>query len=145
VVVAKGEQLDDMSTEDKKRTAHRALVKRVLEGDGRAPRDQRRAAFSNAELTAPLHTLINKVAEQPTQVTDQDIAVVKASGLAEDEIFELVVCAAVGQATRQYETALGALADATSDKEDDPPHPDPPPPGGRELRETREHAPPDPQ
>lgn len=101
-----------MSTEDGRRTAHKALVVRVLEGDGRAPRDQRQAAFDNAGLNEPLHTLINKVAEQPAQVTDQDIAAVKASGLAEDEIFELVVCAAVGQATRQYETALGALAEA---------------------------------
>jgi alkylhydroperoxidase family enzyme len=133
-----------MSTEDRKRTAHRALVVRVLEGDGRAPRDQRHAAFDNAGLGEPLHALINKVAEQPARITDQDVAAVKASGLAEDEIFELVVCAAVGQATRQYETALGALAEAT-DKENDPPRPDPPPPEGRELKETREHAPRDPQ
>jgi alkylhydroperoxidase family enzyme len=126
VVVGKGEQLDEMSTEEKKRTAHRALVVRVLEGDGKAPRDQRRAAFDNAGLSGPLHTLINKVAEQPSQVTDQDVAAVKASGLAEDEIFELVVCAAVGQATRQYENALEALAEATD-------------------REPREHAPRNPQ
>jgi alkylhydroperoxidase family enzyme len=106
-----------MSTEDKKRAAHRAVVVRVLEGDGTAPRDQRHAAFDNAVLGEPLRTLINKVAERPTQVTDDDIAAVKASGLTEDAIFELVVCAAVGQATRQYENALGALAEATTDKE----------------------------
>jgi hypothetical protein len=105
-----------VSTEDRKRLAHRALVARILEGDGRAPRDQRRAAFDNSGLDEPLHTLIDKVAEQPPRITDQDIAAVKASGLAEDEIFELVVCAAVGQATRQYETALGALAEAVSDR-----------------------------
>ncbi len=93
--------------------AHRALVARILEGDGRAPRDQRRAAFDNSGLGEPLRTLIDKVAERPTQIND-DIAAVKTSGLAEDEIFELVVCAAVGQATRQYETALGALAQAAS-------------------------------
>ena len=33
----------------------------------------------------------------------------KESGLSEDQIFELVVCAAIGQATRQYQSALGAL------------------------------------
>jgi alkylhydroperoxidase family enzyme len=133
-----------MATEDKKRTVHRALVVRVLEGDGRAPRDRRHAAFDKTELREPLHTLLNKVAERPAQVTDQDIAAAKASGLAEDEIFELVVCAAVGQATRQYETALRALAEA-ADKVGDPPRPDPLPPGGRELRETRDHAPRNPQ
>jgi alkylhydroperoxidase/carboxymuconolactone decarboxylase family protein YurZ len=106
-----------MSTEDKKRAAQKAVVVRVLEGRGRAPRAQRRAAFDNAGLDEPLRTLIGKVAERPTQITDEDIAAVKAAGLTEDEIFELVVCAAVGQSTRQYETALGALADATTDKE----------------------------
>jgi hypothetical protein len=39
----------------------------------------------------------------------RDIAAARASGLSEDQIFETVVCAAVGQATRQYDTALAAL------------------------------------
>ena len=101
-----------MLVEDKKRTAHKAVVTRVLEGDGRASRAARRAAFDNAGLTEPLRTLIDKVARQPTRVTNEDVAAVKASGESEDQIFELVVCAAIGQATRQYETALEALAEA---------------------------------
>ena len=103
----------------KKRMAHKAVVARILEGDGRASHAQRRAAFDNdnAELAEPLRTLINKVARQPTQVTDEDVAVVKTSGLSEDQIFELVVCAAIGQATRQYETALEALAEVMTDEE----------------------------
>ncbi|HEY4027520.1 MAG TPA: hypothetical protein VGO86_13915 [Candidatus Dormibacteraeota bacterium] len=104
-----------MSTEDRKRAAHRALVARILEGDGRAPRDQRRSAFDNSGLGEPLRTLIDKVAERPTQITDEDIIAAKTAGRAEDEIFELVVCAAVGQATRQYETALAALAHASGE------------------------------
>ena len=103
-----------MLLEDKKRTAHRALVARVLEGDGRAARSERRAAFENAGLAEPLRTLIDKVARQPTRVTDEDIAAALASGVSEDQIFELVVCAAIGQATRQYETALVALAEAVT-------------------------------
>jgi hypothetical protein len=106
-----------MLIEHKERTAHKALVIRVLEGDGRASRAQRRVAFDNAGLGEPLHTLISKVAKQPTQITDHDIAAVKESGLSEDEIFELVVCAAIGQATRQYETALGALTEVMTDSE----------------------------
>ena len=101
-----------MLPEDKKRTAYRALVTRVLEGDGRASRAQRRAAFENAGLAEPLRTLIDKVARRPRRVTDEDVAAVLASGESEDQIFELVVCAAIGQATRQYETALEALAQA---------------------------------
>ena len=46
-------------------------------------------------------------------MTDGDIAAAKALGLSQDEIFEIVVCAAIGEATRQYETAFAALEAAT--------------------------------
>ena len=105
-----------MPTTDKKRTAHQVLVSRVLEGDGRASRAERRAAFDNSGLAEPLGTLVDKVAKRPTHVTDEDVTNVEASGLSEDQIFELVICAAVGQATRQYETALAAVAGAVTDK-----------------------------
>jgi hypothetical protein len=87
----------------------KALVAQILEGDGRASHAQRRAAFDNAGLAAPLNTLIDKVAKRAYTVTDEDIAAAKASGLSEDQIFEYVVCAAVGQAMRQYDTAFAAL------------------------------------
>ena len=93
--------------------AHKALLARILEGAGRASHTQRRAAFDNARLAEPLSTLLNKVARHAYQVTDEDIAAAKASGLSEDQIFELVVCAAIGQATRQYDSALAALDAAT--------------------------------
>ena len=104
-----------MQTEDRKRAAQRALVTSVLEGDGRATADQRRAAFDNVGLAEPLRTLVERVALHPTHVTDADVAAVTASGVSEDQVFELVVCAAVGQATRQYEAALAALDAATGD------------------------------
>jgi hypothetical protein len=104
-----------MHTDDRKRAAQRALVTRVLEGDGRAPADQRRAAFENGGLAEPLRTLVDKVALHPSQVTDADVLAAKASGRSEDQVFELVVCAAAGQATRQYEAALEALAAAVGD------------------------------
>src|SRR5687767_8341864 len=89
--------------------ARRAVVERVLEGDGRASHARRRAAFDNAGLTEPLGTLIDKVARHAYKVTDDDIAAARASGLSEDQVFEIVVCAALGQATRQYDAALAAL------------------------------------
>lgn len=94
------------------RQARKALVTRILEGEGHASATQRRAAFHNTGLTEPVTTLIDKVAKCSYKVTDADISAVKAAGLSEDQIFELVVCAAVGQATRQYDTALAALAAA---------------------------------
>jgi hypothetical protein len=104
--------MDTMQIVDKKHRAHQALVTRILEGEGKASRVERRAAFENGGISDPLRTLIDKVARQPTRVTNEDIANVEASGRSEDEIFELVVCAAIGQATRQYETALEALEKA---------------------------------
>ena len=95
--------------------ARTALVTRILEGNGYASRDQRSAAFHNEGLEGPARTLIDKVARCSYKVTDEDIAAAKAAGLSEDQIFELAVCAAVGQATRQYDTALAALAAAGSE------------------------------
>lgn len=93
--------------------ARRAVVARILEGDGRASHAQRRSAFDNAGLAEPLRTLVGKVANHAYKITDEDIAAARAAGLSEDQIFELVVCAAVGQAARQHDAALAALAAAT--------------------------------
>src|SRR5262249_36900589 len=98
----------------------RALLARLLEGDGRAPLAQRRAAFDNAGLSAPLSTLIDKVAKHAYKVTDEDIAAARESGLTEDQIFEIVVCGAMGQGTRQYDTAVAALEAATGEDEHAP-------------------------
>lgn len=90
-----------MPAEDKKRAAHKAVVVHILEDDGRAPREQRRRAFDDAVAVGALGSLVTKVAHRPAQITDEDISAAKAAGLTEDQIFELVICAAVGQATRQ--------------------------------------------
>jgi hypothetical protein len=103
------------------RAAHKALVARILDGDGRASPEERRAAFDNAGLTGPLAALIQKVAARAYQVTDADVAAVRAGGASEDQIFELVVCAAIGQATRQYEAAFAALERATTGGSDHAP------------------------
>jgi len=95
------------------RQARRAVLARILDGDGRASHVQRRTAFNNTGLAEPLSTLIDKVARHADTVTDEDIAAVVATGVSEDQIFEIVVCAAIGQATRQYDAALAALEAAT--------------------------------
>ena len=87
----------------------KTLTTRVLEGDGHASHAERRAAFDNGALGEPLATLIRKVTGRAAEVTDQDVTAVRALGLGEDHIFEIVVCAAVGHATRQHDLALAAL------------------------------------
>jgi alkylhydroperoxidase family enzyme len=93
--------------------AQKRLVSRILEGVGKTSPSERRAAFNNSGLAGPLATLADKVARLAYRVTDEDINAVRASGLSEDQVFEIVVCAALGQATRQYDVALAALEGAT--------------------------------
>jgi alkylhydroperoxidase family enzyme len=101
--------------DDKKRSIHRLLVNRILQGPGRAPADQRARAFDDASLPEPLRPLLDKVAVKSAQVTDADFAVAAEAGFSDDQLFELVICAAVGHSTRQYEAGLAALAEAIAD------------------------------
>ena len=96
--------------------AQGALVRRILEGAGTTSPSDRRAAFSLTGLPGARGALIEKVARHADWIDDADIAAVKASGLSEDQIFELVVCAAVGQATRQYQEAVDALKIASCEE-----------------------------
>jgi hypothetical protein len=106
-----------MPTEDTKRSIHQLLVSRILQGPGEAPADQRARAFDNAELPEPLGPLLAKVATKSAEVTDADFEAAAAAGFTDDQLFELVICAAVGESTRQYEAGLAALAEAIADTE----------------------------
>ena len=103
--------------EDKKRAAFQALVDRVLHGAGKSSPEQRGRAFSNADIPQPLESLLGKVAARPAEVTDADFAAAKAAGYTEDQLFEMVVAAAVGQSARQYEAGLAALSEAAGEGE----------------------------
>jgi hypothetical protein len=105
-----------MPDEDAKRAAHRALVDNVLHAEGRAAAEQRGRAFHNEGLAPPLDALIDKVADRPTQIADADFAAAKAAGNTEDQLFELVICAAVGKSARLYDAGLAALAEATAEQ-----------------------------
>jgi alkylhydroperoxidase/carboxymuconolactone decarboxylase family protein YurZ len=102
-----------VAAESSTRSLHRALVNRILQGPGQASAEQRGRAFDNGELPEPVHTLIDKVAARSAQVTDSDFAAAARAGVSDDQLFELVICAAVGESTRQYEAALAALAEAS--------------------------------
>jgi hypothetical protein len=67
------------------RRARKALVRRILEGDGKASPSERRAAFNLSGLAGPL---VDKVAIEAYLVSDEDINAARASGFREDQIFE---------------------------------------------------------
>jgi hypothetical protein len=89
------------------------LIARVLGNSGTAPKELRQRAFDNTGLDEPVRSLVEKVAHRSDAVTDDDVAAVRSAGFSEDQIFEIMVCAAVGRADRQYTGALDALAHAT--------------------------------
>ena len=97
---------------------NKALVIKLLQGKGVASHAHRRAAFDNAGLAKPVGALIDKIVNCAYKISDEDFDTVKKSGLSEDQIFELVVCAAVVQATRQYNQALKILVEVADDMED---------------------------
>ena len=99
--------------DDTKRALVRALEQRVVTGPGSASPELRARAFENRDLAAPLGALIEKVAKRSFQVTDGDVAAARAAGYTEDQLFELIVCAAVGESSRQYQAGLAALAESS--------------------------------
>ena len=94
-----------------------ALIERVTGGPGVASASSRQAAFANADVDPRAAALVDKVARNAWKVTETDVAAVKAAGMPEDEIYELVVCAALGQASRQRRAAMACLAEARAAQE----------------------------
>lgn len=89
-----------------------AVARAILEGKGKTSAGARRAAFDGAAAAdAPpaVQAYVTKIRDTAYQITDEDVAALRAAGLGDDEIFELSVAAAVGQATRQYASAERAL------------------------------------
>jgi alkylhydroperoxidase family enzyme len=95
-----------------KRALVRAIEQRILTGPATTSADVRRNAFENTGLPESLAGLVDKVARRSFQVTDGDFAAGMAAGFSEDQLFELVICAAVGASSRLYETGSAALAEA---------------------------------
>jgi hypothetical protein len=93
-----------------------AVVEGSVRGPGHARVAERQAAFDNVETPASCRALLDKVARHAYKVTAEDVAGAKVAGASEDQIFELVVCAALGQATRQLDAAFAALEAATEDR-----------------------------
>jgi hypothetical protein len=88
------------------------VIDRAVRGPGMSGRAARQAAFENTGVHPRARDLLDKVVRQAWTVTDEDVTATKAAGLSEDEIFELTICAALGQAKRQLNAALAALETA---------------------------------
>lgn len=92
--------------------ARRKVIDSVLRGKGVTSPALRKAAFDN-QATGEIAPLLAKVVAEPANIVDADVAAVKQS---DDAIYEQVVAASIGQATRQLDAAHVALDEACGSK-----------------------------
>ncbi len=84
------------------------LVQRQLRIAGEPVRFVQKQCWEDSiETVEPLLFIIERM------LVELCVELARDSGLSEDQVFDIMVCAAIGQATRQYDTALAALEAAT--------------------------------
>lgn len=70
----------------------------------------RDAPPSEREVPETLAPLVVKIVRHAYRVTDADIAGARAAGHSEDELFDVIVAAALGAGLARRERGLGAIA-----------------------------------
>ncbi len=83
----------------------------VLAGDGESERAIRRAAADGEGLPADLAPLVQKIHDHAYKVTDEDIARLQPN-YSDDQLFEIVVSAALGASRKRLLAGLKALDEA---------------------------------
>lgn len=87
-----------------------ATISAVLRGPGKVA-SALRLAIARGEAPPALQTLVHKIRAHAYRVTDEDIAAARQQ-YGEDELFEIIVSAAVGAADERLSAALAALEQA---------------------------------
>lgn len=87
------------------------VFRRVFDGPGESEPAVRRAAAENRSVPPDLQPLVDKIHAHAYQVTDDDIARVRAQ-YSDDTLFEIIVSAAVGASRNRLLPALAALEEA---------------------------------
>jgi hypothetical protein len=87
-----------------------ATAAALLRGPGAAPAELRQAC-ARGEPPEELRALVEKIDRHPYEVTDEDLAALRAK-YSEDQLFEILTAAAFGAADRRLAAGLRALEDA---------------------------------
>ena len=87
------------------------VLHQVLSGPGEADPALRNAAANNRGVPPELQSLIEKVHKHAYRVTEEDITRLK-SQYSEDQLFEIIVSAALGASRQRLLAALSALEGA---------------------------------
>lgn len=98
-------------TLDPHATLRNNVITRVLDGAGIAAPSQRHIAFEGKGSPPGLQALIDKVEANAYKVTDEDLRQLQQT-YTDDELFELIVSAALGASERRLRAGLDALDEA---------------------------------
>ena len=85
------------------------LRRAVFDGAGEVDPAIRCAAGAAGNVPEPWAAYVAKVRDASYQVTDDDVAALKATGCTEEEIFEMTVAAALGAALHRLDLGLRAM------------------------------------
>jgi alkylhydroperoxidase family enzyme len=100
-----------MATTDPHAALRDRVLQLVLDGRGETDPTLRRAAAEGHGVPAELEPLVQKIHAHAYKVTDEDIARLQTT-YSEDQLFEIVVSAALGASRQRLDVGLQALRDA---------------------------------
>ncbi|HMF89086.1 MAG TPA: hypothetical protein VKL40_00475 [Candidatus Angelobacter sp.] len=89
-------------------------VNALLTQPGATERELRRAVLERtrsaaAQIPEALREFVEKIADRPWTVSDQDFARLRAAGYSEDELYEVTLAAAIGAGLQRFDAGLRAL------------------------------------
>jgi hypothetical protein len=93
---------------DRHEGERRRLEDAVQRGPAHLAQQVREALVAGGDIPPDLQALVAKVKTEAYRVTDEDLAALR-SRYSEDELFEVVVCAALGAGLTRVDAALRAL------------------------------------
>jgi|SRR5579859_971462 len=92
-------------------------ISSLLGSPGQTETSLRRAVFDrvrleNGKVPENISPLVKKIDVQPWAVNDEDILRAREAGYSEDQLFELILAAAVGAGVRRLDAGLRAMEEA---------------------------------
>jgi hypothetical protein len=88
-----------------------ALIDRITRGPGTTPSGERQDA-ARGHFEGDLASYLKKVQNRPTEITDHEVAELRAIGHTDDEIFEMTIATALGAAKARLDAGLDAVSAA---------------------------------
>ncbi len=89
----------------------------LLHQPGETEASLRRAVLERTRCAAgqvpdALREFVDKIAERPWTVTDEDFAHLRAAGYSEGQLYELTLAAALGSGLERFDAGLRAIGEA---------------------------------